>query len=102
MASAMKGVTKALVSVNKKMDIPGLNKLMQEFMRENEKADFTQEALGDAIDDALEEPGSAAAEDNIVNQVLDELGVERSEALNEAPTGAPVTQAVEQKQGQSL
>ena len=28
MSNAMKGVTKALVSMNKKMDLPGLNKVL--------------------------------------------------------------------------
>ena len=69
MAGAMKGVTKALVSMNKKMDLPALQKVMTDFMRENEKSEMTQEALGDAMDDAMEEEGSSEQEDNIINQV---------------------------------
>ena len=69
MAGAMKGVTKALTSMNKKMDLPGLQKIMADFMRENEKSEITQEALGDAMDDAMEEEGSSEQEDIIVNQV---------------------------------
>ena len=65
----MKGVTKALVSMNKKMDLPALQKVMTDFMRENEKSEMTQEALGDAMDDAMEEEGSSEQEDNIINQV---------------------------------
>ncbi len=86
MSQAMRGVTKALVAVNKKMDIPALQKLMTEFMRENERAEFTQEAMGDAIDDALEEPGSADQENLIINQVLDELGIQAADKLAAAPT----------------
>jgi charged multivesicular body protein 2A len=37
MFNAMKGVTKALTSMNKKMDLPGLQKIMNEFMTENER-----------------------------------------------------------------
>jgi hypothetical protein len=33
----MKGVTKALGTMNKRMDAPGLQKIMNEFMKENEK-----------------------------------------------------------------
>lgn len=69
MAGAMKGVTKALISMNKKMDLPGLQKVMADFMRENEKSEITQEALAEAMDDAMEEEGSSEQEDNIVNQV---------------------------------
>lgn len=65
----MKGVTKALISMNKKMDLPGLQKVMSDFMRENEKSEITQEALADALDDAMEEEGSSEQEESIVNQV---------------------------------
>jgi charged multivesicular body protein 2A len=70
MASAMKGVTKALISMNSKMNIPGLQKVMAEFLRENERAELTQEALADTLDDAMAEEGSSEQEDLIVNKVL--------------------------------
>ena len=69
MASAMKGVTKALISMNSKMNIPGLQKVMAEFLRENERAELTQEALADTLDDAMAEEGSSEQEDLIVNKV---------------------------------
>jgi charged multivesicular body protein 2A len=89
MAQAMKGVTKALVKMNKQVSLPGLQKIMADFMKENERAEITQEAIGDTLDDAFEEEGTAADEDRVVNQVLDELGIERAEALESAPTGKP-------------
>lgn len=75
MAEAMKGVTKALGKMNKKINLPGLQKVMAEFMKENERADLTQEMIGDTLDDAMEEEGSAEEEEMIVNQVLDEIGI---------------------------
>lgn len=65
----MKGVTKALISMNKGMDLGGLQKVMTDFMRENEKSEITQEALAEALDDAMEEEGSSEQEESIVNQV---------------------------------
>ena len=44
-------------------------------MRENEKSEITQEALAEAMDDAMEEEGSSEQEDNIVNQVRHTLTV---------------------------
>jgi charged multivesicular body protein 2A len=87
MADAMKGVTKALVKINQKINLPGLQKVMAEFMKENERAEMTQEMIGDTIDDALEEDGTADQEDAIVNQVLDELGVGVVDASLTAPLG---------------
>ena len=86
-AQAMKGVTKALVGMNKKINLPGMQKIMAEFMRENEKADMTQEMIGDTLDDAMEEEGTEAEENAIVGQVLDELGINLSEGAPIAPTG---------------
>mmetsp|Transcript_29656 Transcript_29656/g.50067 ORF Transcript_29656/g.50067 Transcript_29656/m.50067 type:complete len:219 (+) Transcript_29656:184-840(+) len=88
MAQAMKGVTKALTAMNKKVNMPGLQKIMTEFMRENEKSEITSEMIGDTLDDAMEEEGSAEEEEMIVGQVLDELGINMSEATPAAPEGA--------------
>eukprot|EP01038_Epipyxis_sp_PR26KG_P003996 gene3996-5721_t len=95
MAQAMKGVTKALGSLNKKINLPGLNKIMAEFMKENERAELTQEAIGDALDDAMEEEGSAEQEDLIVNQVLDELGINLANTTPVAPINNTANPAVE-------
>jgi charged multivesicular body protein 2A len=93
MADAMKGVTVALGKMNKKMNLPALQKIMAEFMKENEKAEITQEIMGDAIDDAMEEEGSAEEEGAIVNQVLDELGISAMEATPAVPIGGLKTEA---------
>ena len=88
MANAMKGVTKALIAMNAKVSIPGLQKVMTEFLRENERAELTQEVLAETLDDAMAEEGSTAQEDLIVNQVLDELGVGAlGESIPDAPKG---------------
>jgi charged multivesicular body protein 2A len=69
MAGAMKGVTKAMTKMNKMNDVPALQKLMTDFMRENEKSDMTQEVIADTLDDAFDEEGAVEEEELIVNQV---------------------------------
>ena len=54
MASAMKSTTKAMISMNKAVDAPAINKMMAEFERENMKSEMMQEIMGEAMDDALE------------------------------------------------
>lgn len=83
MANAMKGVTKAMTQMNKMNDVPALQKMMADFMRENEKSDMTQEMIAETLDDALDEEGAQEEEDLIVNQVLDELGIDVG--LQDAP-----------------
>lgn len=90
MASSMKGVTQALTAMNKQISMPSLQKIMADFTKENEKADMTSEMIGDSIDDALEEDGDAMEEDEIVNSVLDELGINFAESVPNAPSSQPV------------
>ena len=48
----------------------------QEFEMENEKNDMIQEATGDAMDDAFADDEDEEEEDRIVNEVLDQIGVD--------------------------
>lgn len=98
MADAMKGVTTALTKMNQKMNLPGLQKIMQEFMKENERAEITQEMIGDTIDDAMAEDGTAEEEDNLVNQVFDELGISALGAVPAAPNQVSATAAPQQEE----
>ncbi|XP_004287606.1 PREDICTED: vacuolar protein sorting-associated protein 2 homolog 1-like isoform 1 [Fragaria vesca subsp. vesca] len=75
MGEAMKGVTKAMGQMNRQMNLPSLQKIMQEFERQNEKMELTTEVMGDAIDDALEGDEEEEETDDLVNQVLDEIGI---------------------------
>jgi charged multivesicular body protein 2A len=55
MTRAMKGVTKALVTMNKQMSLPQLTKIMQEFMSENERSELQDEMMNDVLDEAMTE-----------------------------------------------
>lgn len=85
MSSAMKDVTKCLVLLNKQMSVPELQKVMDEFVSENEKNELQQEIMNDTMDDAMMEEGSEAMEDQIYNQVMDELGLQFHEDVPSAP-----------------
>ena len=53
-------------------------KTMQEFNMANTKMGMTEEMMNDALDDILTESGDEEEGDLIVNQVLDEIGIEIS------------------------
>lgn len=59
---------------------------MAEFEKENAKTEMMQEVMGDAIDDALADDTMATEEQEaqIVNQVLDEIGISFENELPEA------------------
>ena len=81
MADAMKGVTKALRSMNKGkwclvgVNLPEISKIMMDFERESDMMDMKQDMISDTIDDAMEADDEEEESEAIINQVLDEIGI---------------------------
>lgn len=100
MAEAMKSVTTAMVRMNKAVNVPTIQKIMTDFQRENERAEFTQEFMGDMLDDAMEQDGDEEEQDKIVGQVLDEIGINFGDTVPEAPTQIQAAPEPEKPQAQ--
>ncbi|GFR76337.1 charged multivesicular body protein 2a [Elysia marginata] len=81
MAQAMKGVTKAMATMNKQLKLPQIQKIMMEFEKQSEIMDMKEEMMSDAIDDALGDEEDEEESDAIVSQVLDELGLQMADDL---------------------
>ena len=57
--------------MNKTVNIPSIDpKIMVNFQVENERAEMTQEVMGDMLDDAMAEDGDSDEEEKIVGAVL--------------------------------
>lgn len=54
MAQAMKGVTRAMASMNRQLNLPQIQRILQEFEKQSEIMDMKEEMMNDAIDDAME------------------------------------------------
>jgi charged multivesicular body protein 2A len=115
----MKGATMLLGSMNRQMNLPALQRIAMEFERENDIMDQRQEMMDDAIDDVTgledEEEG-----EEVVNQVLDEIGVDLNNAvsfivsrdgcmdaanraqLGETPTGIQKTAVTDNRVAQAI
>merc|ERR1719507_1193525 len=85
MAQAMKGVTKAMMMMNKQMKLPEIQKIM----------DMKEEMMNDVMDDAMGDEDDEEETDAIVTQVLDELGLQLGDQLSgvNAPAGSLATGA---------
>lgn len=81
MMQSMKGATQLLGSMNRQMNLPALQRIAMEFEKENDIMDQRQEMMDDAIDDVTgledEEEG-----EEVVNQVLDDIGVDLGQAVS--------------------
>jgi len=95
MSQAMAETSKTMTNMNKLMNPQQVAKTMQEFDVANTKMGMTEEMMNDALDDMLNESGDEEEGDAIVNQVLDEIGIEISGKLNEAPSAARGTLGAE-------
>ena len=112
MSQAMAETSKTMTNMNKMMNPQQVAKTMQEFDVANTKMGMTEEMMNDALDDMLNESGDEEEGDAIVNQVLDEIGIEISGKvissisneseqnlflfqLNEAPSAAKGTLGAE-------
>ncbi|CAO0792680.1 unnamed protein product [Mucor circinelloides] len=99
MATAMRGATKAMGSMNRQMNLPQIQKIMMEFEKESELMDMKDEMMGDAIDDAMEEEDDEEESEEIVNKVLDDIGISFNQELDQVPTGfnQPVASTANEK-----
>ena len=71
------------------MNLPQIQKIMNEFERESSMMDMKEEMMSDAVDDVMDDDleDEETEGDNILKQVLDEIGVDLSQQLTDAPTG---------------
>ena len=60
-------VSQVMVQFNKQMNIPEINKMMQEFAKENGRMEMVEEMMGDAMDMAFESGDDVEATDQVVN-----------------------------------
>eukprot|EP00028_Trichosphaerium_sp_Am-I-7-wt_P007413 CAMPEP_0168529532 /NCGR_PEP_ID=MMETSP0405-20121227/13981_1 /TAXON_ID=498012 /ORGANISM="Trichosphaerium sp, Strain Am-I-7 wt" /LENGTH=184 /DNA_ID=CAMNT_0008553307 /DNA_START=74 /DNA_END=628 /DNA_ORIENTATION=+ len=87
MADAMKGVTKAMMRMNRQMNLPAMQRIMMEFERQSQIMDMKEETIGDVMDDMMEDDDEEEEMDTILNQVLDEIGIDLGTELAATPVG---------------
>lgn len=82
MTEAMRGVTRAMVQMNRQMNLPAMQRIMQEFEKQSEIMGMKEEIMSETIDDAMDEEGDEDTQaEELVGQVLDELGIKLSEQV---------------------
>jgi charged multivesicular body protein 2A len=69
-------------AMNKRMNLPGIQKIMMDFEKESEIMDMKEEIMNDVMDDVMDDEMDEEEEsDNIVNQVLDEIGISVNQSV---------------------
>ena len=78
LAGAMTTATQSMTAMNKVMKPEQLSRTMQEFGKASTHMEMSEEMMNDALDDILNESGDEEEGDSIVQQVLDEIGIDIS------------------------
>uniref|UniRef100_A0A0N5C583 Charged multivesicular body protein 2a n=1 Tax=Strongyloides papillosus TaxID=174720 RepID=A0A0N5C583_STREA len=87
MAAAMKGVTIAMKKMNNRMNLPQIQKIMMDFEKQTNIIDMKGEILDDAVDDTMGDIDDPEESEGIVNQILDEMGIQIGNELRSLPEG---------------
>jgi len=77
----MKGASDVLGQMNRNISLPGLQRIAMEFEKENDIMEQRQEIMDDAMDDATGVDEEAEG-DEIVDQVLEEIGVNLKQSVS--------------------
>ncbi|PRD30149.1 UNVERIFIED_CONTAM: Chmp2b [Trichonephila clavipes] len=77
--------TKTMGLANKELNPQGIMKTMHDFEKESMKMGMAEEIVEDSLNSVLTESGDEEEEDAVVNQVLDEIGIEISGKMSKAP-----------------
>mmetsp|Transcript_26530 Transcript_26530/g.71671 ORF Transcript_26530/g.71671 Transcript_26530/m.71671 type:complete len:237 (+) Transcript_26530:99-809(+) len=98
MSQAMRGATRAMQQMNARMNLPQMAKIMMEFEKQTDQMEQKEEIMGEAIDDAFDEDEEEEEGDALVNQVLDEIGINMNQQLASVPSAQPAAGAKEADQ----
>lgn len=70
-------------AMNRGLNLPAIQRIMNEFEKENAMMDMKEEMMSDAVDDAMDaEEGEEEEGDKILKEVLDEIGVDLSQQVS--------------------
>ena len=89
MATAMAKTTGIMATQNKQMRVEYVQKTMMEFEKQNMYMDMKEDVMNETLDAVLGDEQDEEEGDMIMNQILDEIGIEISTKSARVPQGMP-------------
>ena len=75
-----------MASMNQAMNLPAMQRIMMEFEKQSEMMDMKEEMMEDTMDDMFEmEEDEDLETDEVLNKVLDEIGIDLGSQLANTP-----------------
>jgi len=88
MTETLGKTAKVMSQVNKNMNTQKVMKNMAKYQNEMAKSKMTQEIMEDTLDDVFDSEDAELQQDDLINQVLDEIGLQRMDGMGTVPQGA--------------
>lgn len=70
-----------MASMNRGLNLPSIQRIMNDFEKESSMMDMKEEMMSDAVDDVMDEEDEEEEGDKILKQVLEEIGVDLSQQV---------------------
>lgn len=71
-----------MASMNRGLNLPGIQKIMNDFEKESSMMDMKEDMMSEAVDDVMDQEEDEEEEgDKILKEVLDEIGVSLSQQV---------------------
>ena len=99
MAESMKTATRAIYTLNQRMNLPQLQRFMQTYEKESAIQQMKLEIMNDTLDDALHVDGEEDDENILVDQVLDEIGIDMTSSFKGTPVDKDVQERLNKLKG---
>lgn len=95
MMDAMKNTARAMYRMNAQINAQAMQRIMRQYAKESDMMEFKQEMMDETIDGIMEEDGDEATQEELVNQILDEIGVDATGKMIKPPTYIPAVPSLD-------
>jgi|SRR4051812_46490187 charged multivesicular body protein 2A len=92
MAYALGDVTITMKRMNKSLNLPSIQKITSDFERLSEMQNIKQDLFSETIDQVLADDNEVDDSAELVNKILDEVGLSLSEQMTKAPLSIPANE----------
>jgi charged multivesicular body protein 2A len=89
MAFALGNVTVTMKRMNKTLNLPSIQKITSDFERLSEMQNIKQDLFSETIDQVLSDDNEIDDSSELVNKILDEIGLSLNEQMTKAPLKTP-------------
>jgi charged multivesicular body protein 2A len=79
-----------MVRMNQQIDMKSMAGIIMEFEKQSEILEQKEEMIGDAMDDMMDVSDEEAETEDVVDQILTEIGIDLAGELGAAPSQKPV------------